>query len=78
MVITRGGRDQFFENKAIRGEKWETRRNSIREMGEKWETRRNLRREMSVNGKRGNTRYIIFQRKTGKTGKKQEKQEKKH
>ena len=51
------------------GKKWETRRNLIREMGEKLETRRNSRREMGVNGKQGDTRYIICQRKTRKTGK---------
>ena len=33
---TRGGQDQFFENEALRGEKWT----------KKWETRQNLRREM--------------------------------
>ena len=59
-------REELFENESIRGEKWtgklETRRNSIREMGEKWETIRNSRREMGVNGKRDDTRYIIFQR----------------
>ena len=57
-------RDQFFENETIRGEKWnekwEMRQNSRREMGEKWETRQNSRREMGVNGKRDETRYIIF------------------
>ena len=47
-------------------------------MGEKWETIRNSRREMGVNGKQDDTRYIIFQRKTRKTGKKLEKQGKKH
>ena len=35
----RGGRDKFFENKAIRGEKWtekrKTRQNSRQEMSEK-------------------------------------------
>ena len=30
-----GVRDQFFENEAIRGKKWERRLNSRREMGEK-------------------------------------------
>ena len=52
------------------GKKWETRRNSRREMGEKWETIQNSRREMGVNGKRDDSRYIIFQQKTRKTGKK--------
>ena len=51
------------------GEKWKTRRNLRQEMGEEWETRRNLRRETGVNGKRDDTRYIIFQRKMRKTGK---------
>ena len=81
MCPVRGGRDQFFENEArngkqdkVRDEKWETRRNSRQEIGEKWETRQNSRREMGVNGKRDETRYIIFQRKTRKTGKKLEKQ----
>ena len=73
----RGGRDQFFLNEAIRGEKWETRRDLRREMGKKWETIRNLRREMVVNGKQYDPRYIIFQQKNeknrekiGKTGEK--------
>ena len=78
IAAARGGRDQIFENKAIRGkkwtEKWETIRNSKQEMGKKWETRRNSRREMGVNGKRDDTNYIIFQQKmktrekTGKQG----------
>ena len=45
----------------------ETRLNSRQEMGDKWETRRTSRQEMGVNGKRDETRYIIFQRKTRKT-----------
>ena len=40
--------------------------------GEKWERRRNLRREMGVNGKRDETRYIIFLTKNKKQGKKLE------
>ena len=52
------------------GKKSETRRNSRREMGEKWETRRNSRREMGLNGKRDDTRYIIFQQKREKQGEK--------
>ena len=82
IAAARGGRDQIFENKAIRGkkwtEKWETIRNSKQEMGKKWETRRNSRREMGVNGKRDETNYIIFQQKMRKPGKKLEKQGEKH
>ena len=38
-------------------------------MGEKWETRQNSRQEMGVNGKRDETRNIIFQQqKTRKIG----------
>ena len=52
--------------------------------GQKWETRRNSRREMGVNVKRDKTRYIIFLRKnkknrekTGKPGEKTLKNRKK-
>ena len=51
------------------GEKWETRRNSRREMGEKWKTIRNLRQKMGVNRKQDNKRFIIFQQKQEKQGK---------
>ena len=59
------GKTSFFSKEACRGEKWT----------EKWETRRNLRQEMGVNGKRDETRYMIFNKKRENQGKNRKLQE---
>ena len=75
--LGRGGRDQFFENEAIRGEfsARNGKRYGIRgEFSARNGKRYGIRGKFSVRkAKRYDTRYIIFQPKTRKTRKKLEK-----